>query len=166
MIVYVVTPSLNKSFKFQSDWPYNNSQVYLLSSILEDLSEDEDREFKADGDGYYFSSSVHYPNNKSLVKQKVYIDKDINITKVEVVDKEDNVQIVMEFKKQEYNKKFDSNYFELSQLLKMNSKSDTSNNKDNDTENDSTTQNNSTSDSNNESDTNITNNNSNTNTNE
>lgn len=163
--VYVVTPSLNKSFKFQSDWPYNNSQVYLLSSILEDLSEDEDREFKADGDGYYFSSSVHYPNNKSLVKQKVYIDKDINITKVEVVDKEDNVQIVMEFKKQEYNKKFDSNYFELSQLLKMNSKSDTSNNKDNDTENDSTTQNNSTSDSNNESDTNITNNNSNTNTN-
>ena len=32
--VYVVTPSLNKSFKFQSDWPYNNSQVYLLNSIL------------------------------------------------------------------------------------------------------------------------------------
>ena len=28
--VYVVTPSLNKSFKFQSDWPYNNSQVYIL----------------------------------------------------------------------------------------------------------------------------------------
>ena len=27
--VYIVTPSLNKSFKFQSDWPYNNSQIYL-----------------------------------------------------------------------------------------------------------------------------------------
>ena len=27
--VYVITPSLNKSFKFQSDWPYNNSQIYL-----------------------------------------------------------------------------------------------------------------------------------------
>jgi outer membrane lipoprotein-sorting protein len=24
--VYVLTPSLNKSFKFQSDWPYNSSQ--------------------------------------------------------------------------------------------------------------------------------------------
>ena len=34
--VYIVTPSLNKSFKFQSDWPYNNSQAYLLSSIVED----------------------------------------------------------------------------------------------------------------------------------
>ena len=29
----MVTPSLNKSFKFQSDWPYNNSQVYLINSI-------------------------------------------------------------------------------------------------------------------------------------
>ena len=28
--VYVLTPSIGKSFKFQSDWPYNNSQVYLL----------------------------------------------------------------------------------------------------------------------------------------
>jgi len=27
--VYVVTPSLNKSFKFQSDWPNNNSQENL-----------------------------------------------------------------------------------------------------------------------------------------
>ena len=124
--VYVVTPSLNKSFKFQSDWPYNNSQVYLLNSILEDLLEDEDREFKTKGDGYYFSSTVHYPNNKSLVKQKVYIDKDANITKTEVVDKDDNVQIVMQFTKQEYNKKFDKNYFELSELLKINNKNQSS----------------------------------------
>ncbi|MBQ8681714.1 MAG: outer membrane lipoprotein carrier protein LolA, partial [Bacilli bacterium] len=121
--VYVVTPSLNKSFKFQSDWPYNNSQVYLLNSILEDLLEDEDREFKTKGDGYYFASTVHYPNNKSLVKQKVYIDKDANITKTEVVDSDDNIQIVMEFTKQEYNKKFDKNYFELSELLDINESS-------------------------------------------
>ena len=31
--VYVLTPNLNKSFKFQSDWPYNNSQVYLLQTF-------------------------------------------------------------------------------------------------------------------------------------
>ena len=31
--VYVLTPTLNKSFKFQSDWPYNNSQVYLLQTF-------------------------------------------------------------------------------------------------------------------------------------
>ena len=26
--VYVVTPSLNKSYKFMSEWPYNSSQAY------------------------------------------------------------------------------------------------------------------------------------------
>lgn len=138
--VYVVTPSLNKSFKFQSDWPYNNSQVYLLNSILEDLLEDETREFKTKGDGYYFSSTVNYPNNKSLIKQKVYIDKDNNITKTEIVDKDDNVQIVMQFNKLDYNKKFDKNYFELSELLDINNNKSTknetnTNEKDNNTNN-------------------------------
>ena len=124
MCVIVVTPSLNKSFKFQSDWPYNNSQVYLLNSILEDLKEDEAREFKTKGNDYFFSSVVNYPNNKSLVRQNVYIDKNGKITKTEVVDKDGNAQIVMKFNKIEYHKKFDKNYFELSSLLEMNRKND------------------------------------------
>ena len=32
--IYVLTPSLNKSFKFQSEWPYNSSQTYLLQTLL------------------------------------------------------------------------------------------------------------------------------------
>ena len=39
--VYVLTPSLNKSFKFQSDWPYNNSQIYLLQPIITDIKNDK-----------------------------------------------------------------------------------------------------------------------------
>lgn len=129
--VYVVTPALNKSFKFQSDWPYNNSQVYLLNSILEDLLEDEDREFKNKDDGYYFSSKVYYPNNSALTKQKVYIDKNSKVTKVEIVDKDGNIQIVMQFTKQEYNKKFDNKYFELSELLNIENNYNQTNNEDN-----------------------------------
>lgn len=125
--VYVVTPSLNKSFKFQSDWPYNNSQVYLLNSILEDLLEDEELEFKTKDDGYYFSSKVYYPNNSALTKQKVYIDKNSKVTKVEIVDKDGNIQIVMQFTKQEYNKKFDNKYFELSELLNIENNNQTNN---------------------------------------
>ena len=34
--VYVLTPSLNKSFKFQSEWPYNNSQSYLFQTVIQD----------------------------------------------------------------------------------------------------------------------------------
>ena len=115
--VYVVTPSLNKSFKFQSDWPYNNSQVYLINSIIDDLKNDKERSFKSKDKGYVFKSSVNYPNNKSLVNQNVYVDKNNNITSVEVVDKDGKVQISMNFDKIKYNKKFENDYFELSKLI-------------------------------------------------
>ena len=38
--VYVITPSLNKSFKFQSEWPENSSQAYILASIVSDINND------------------------------------------------------------------------------------------------------------------------------
>ena len=44
--VFVVTPSLNKSFKFQSEWPYNSSQSYILSSLLKDLENDSNVVFE------------------------------------------------------------------------------------------------------------------------
>ena len=144
----VVTPSLNKSFKFQSDWPYNNSQVYLLNSIIDDLKTDEDRTFKATENGYILTSRVNYPNNKTLTKQHVYLDKNLKITKVTVVDKNDNTQIVMNFKKQELDKKFDKNYFELSNILKMNQKNDTTKKEENTKENSSTTNNHSSTNNN------------------
>ena len=66
--VYVVTPSLNKSFKFQSEWPYNNSQVYLLQSIVDDIKDDEGKKFQEKGKFYVITSKVNYPNNfNSLV---------------------------------------------------------------------------------------------------
>ena len=137
--VYVVTPSLNKSFKFQSDWPYNNSQIYLLDSIIDDLINDNKIFSKKVDNGYVFSSSVNYPNNKLLYKQNVYIDNKNNITKVEVTDKKDNVQISMKFNKIKFNKDFDDNYFELSNLIKI----DSNNNTTNDNSNNNTTNNNS-----------------------
>src|SRR5574344_592004 len=47
--VYVVTPSLNKSFKFQSEWPDNGSQGYLIDSLVKDIKNDsESKSEKAD----------------------------------------------------------------------------------------------------------------------
>lgn len=158
--VYVVTPSLNKSFKFQSDWPYNNSQVYLLSSILEDLTEDEDRIFKTKDDGYYFQSSVNYPNNKSLTKQNVYINSKMKITKVEVTDDDGKVQVKMNFDKIEYNKDFEEDYFDLSKLINI--KSD---DKEEESSNDNSITNNNTNNNTNSNTNNNTNSNNNDNTN-
>ena len=58
--VYVVTPSLNKSFKFQSNWPYNNSQVYLLKSIIGDINKDSNAKISLVDDEYIITSTVNF----------------------------------------------------------------------------------------------------------
>ena len=157
MCVIVVTPSLNKSFKFQSDWPYNNSQVYLLGSILEDLISDDNRKFEENDDGYLFTSSVNYPNNQKLVKQRVYMDKKLNINEVNVLDENDNTQIKMVFDKIDLKAKFNDNYFDLDQLVKEENNSSSNSNNTNNTNTDKENTNSNTN--------NNTNNNMNSNTN-
>ena len=116
--VYVLTPSLNKSFKFQSDWPYNNSQVYLLQTLLSDIQNDTNKKFKQTNSNYIFTTNVNYPNNSDLVKQKIYFDKKLNPVKVEVMNDEDDVLIKMTFKKVDFNSKHKNNYFALDENMK------------------------------------------------
>ncbi len=124
--VYVVTPRINKSFKFQSDWPYNNSQVYLLAPLLEDITSDDNRSFEVVKDGYKITVSANYPNNPKLVKQEILIDKSCNIKSVVVIDKDGNKQISMSYKKIDLSSKFKSGYFDLKEIIdvKDNTESD------------------------------------------
>lgn len=115
--VYVVTPSLNKSFKFQSDWPYNNSQVYLLKSLIEDMSNEDGRSFEKNDKGYVFTTKVVYPNNEKLVKQTISLDKKLNIDVVRVLDKDNNTQIKMKYNRIDWNKGFSDDYFDLSSII-------------------------------------------------
>ena len=96
--VYVITPSLNKSFKFQSDWPYNNSQVYLIQSIIEDIKKDNEKSIVKDNSNIIISTEVNYPNNNKLEKQVVTFDKDYNLKSISVVDENDIKQMTMVFK--------------------------------------------------------------------
>lgn len=151
--VYVITPSLNKSFKFQSDWPYNNSQSYLLGSIVEDLNNDENRVVEEKDGSYVMSSVVNYPNNKKLVKQIVTLDKKYKVKNAEVLDEKNNSQIKMNFSKIDLNAKIDDDLFKLSNYVNETVEKNT--NEDNNNTNASNT------DSNN----NISSNNANTNSN-
>ncbi len=115
--VYVLTPSLNKSFKFQSEWPYNNSQVYLLKSIVDDIKNDSNRDFVENDQGYIFTTAVNYPNNRKLVKQKVVLDKDLNFKEVSVLDEGDIPQMVMTFTSIDLNPTFSDTYFDLNEAM-------------------------------------------------
>ena len=112
--VYVLTPSLNKSFKFQSEWPYNNSQIYLLQPIILDLVNDKNSTIEKVDDGYIITSKVNYTTEKDFINQKVYVDNDYNVNKVEVLDSNGNIRMKLVINNIDYNTKFDSGYFDES----------------------------------------------------
>lgn len=116
--VYVLTPSLNKSFKFQSDWPYNNSQIYLLKAISNDINNDENKKFKIKNNKYVFTTKVNYPNNKNLVSQKIHLSKKINVQKIEVYNKNGSTVMTMNFDNIDYSPTFKRDYFELNSIMK------------------------------------------------
>lgn len=91
--VYVITPSLNKSFKFQSEWPDNSSQSYLLKAIITDLNNDAEVSMEEVDSKYVIKSKVNYPNNADLLYQKVTLDKDMNLNKVEVYNASDALKV-------------------------------------------------------------------------
>ena len=145
--VYVITPSLNKSFKFQSEWPNNSSQAYILSTLLHDLENDKEKTFVEKGDEYIFTTSVNYPNNRSLVKEKIILDKKMNLKSVEVFDSDNTSIISFKVSTFDKNTNFKKSYFALENNVKSEIKEDNASSEAN---NDETTEENNTNESKNE----------------
>ncbi len=115
--VYVVTPSLNKSFKFQSEWPNNSSQSYLLASLLSDVKNDTEGTFEETDNNYILKASVNYPNNTELVYEKIYFDKDMNLERVEVFNNDDAVKIKVNIKSLDLKAGLEKDDFLLEDLI-------------------------------------------------
>lgn len=124
--VYVVTPDLNKSFKFQSDWPNNGSQSYLIDVLLNDVVNDDKVHVEKD----YIQCKVNYPNNNTLYSEKIYLDKDYGVKKVEVLDQDGNVKITLNVNSINYKAKFNDEYFSLESLISEDEVEDEQDNKD------------------------------------
>lgn len=104
---------MNKSFKFQSEWPYNNSQSYLLHNLLNDIKNDNEYSFEVVDNGFIITTKTNYSNNKDLVSQKIYLDKDKNISSVEVFDFNGIVKLKFSVNDIDYNSNYDLDYFKL-----------------------------------------------------
>ena len=127
--VYVLTPALNKSFKFHSDWPYDNSQIYLYDAIINDMKKDDNLEFEEKDNEYIFNTSVKYPNNNRLVKQKIIFNKDFKLNKVSVYDKNGTISMSMKFDKIKFSPKFSDDYFSLDNYVVSDENEEKENNK-------------------------------------
>ncbi|MCM3456309.1 outer membrane lipoprotein carrier protein LolA [Heyndrickxia oleronia] len=116
--VYVLTPALNKSYKFQSDWPKNSSQAYLYESLVKDILSDKDATFKATDDQYVFETKTRYQNNKMLPYQEITFNKkNLSPNSVKVMDTDRKTLVAVQFTKVEFNAKFDKNAFNTNKNL-------------------------------------------------
>lgn len=84
--VYVLTPTLNQAFVFQSDWPNNSFKPYFYHSLVSFLKENKKEKVK---DGYIVSGEVSYENDPRIKKQEVKFDKSLVPVYVSVFDEFD-----------------------------------------------------------------------------
>lgn len=115
--VYVVTPSLNKSYKFTSEWPYNSSQAYILNTLVEDINNDSDIKFEELEKEYVLEVDVNYPNNGDLKYQKLYFNKNLELTGVDVFDNDDILSISVKFKSIDYKAGLDKEEFNIDKVM-------------------------------------------------
>lgn len=115
--VYVVTPSLNKSFKFQSNWPNDSSQIYLIESLYKDIVSNNERNFQSSDKEYVFDIDANYPNNSNLVKQTIVLDKEYNVKNVKVFNGDNVVQMSMTFNETILNKEIEDSIFDLNSII-------------------------------------------------
>ena len=118
--VYVVTPSLNKSYKFVSEWPYNSSQSYILNSLVKDIDNDDDVVFEEKEEVYNLKVDVNYPNNDELEYEVLTFDKKMNLKSVAVYDSEDIISIKVDFKKIDYKANLSLEDFSVDKMIDEN----------------------------------------------
>ncbi|MCL2560207.1 MAG: outer membrane lipoprotein carrier protein LolA [Turicibacter sp.] len=118
--VFVLTPALNKQFKFQSEWPLTSSQVYLYQSLLMDILSAETTVFEVLEEGYVFTIGATYHANGDLVEQVMHFErKGLTPTLIEVRDSEGVARMTMQFNDFEWNPTFDENAFVAEAIMEV-----------------------------------------------
>lgn len=116
--VFVLTPSINKSYKFQNDWPKQHSQPYLFTSLVSDIANDSDREFKSTENFYEFTVKTNYKGNQQLPYQKIYFHKKTyEPAHVRVLNSQNETMVKVDFTEFEFNPEIEEGEFNTEQNL-------------------------------------------------
>lgn len=113
--VYVLTPTLNQAFKFQSEWPLNSPKPYIYQSLLDFL---ENNEYEKKKDGYLVSGEISYENDDRVASQEVKFDKDLNPVFINVYDKNKTEIMKLEVTTFSMNERIDTETFNEEEIMK------------------------------------------------
>src|SRR5690606_21132752 len=111
--VFVLTPSLNKSFRFQSDWPERQGQAYLYQTLAGSILQDQNRQFVEEDHAYVFEVASNLQNH-SFVRQRVWLDKkNYAPIRMEAMGADTSVLIDVAFDSFSFGKRFDDDSFQM-----------------------------------------------------
>ncbi len=110
--VFVLTPHLKKSFRFQSDWPNKNGQIYLFQTLVSSVTEDEERKFATNNDDLVFDVKANY-RNSMMVRQEITFTKQYEPKQVRVMDAQDKEIVTMQFQSFEFDSTFEADDFDM-----------------------------------------------------
>lgn len=112
--VFVITPSQKQRFRFQTNWPKNQGQLYLYQSITAFLFRQMEQKRPLQKVGktlFLVTGKTDYPN-RTMDQQKVWIHRTTKAPKkVELYDAEGQLRVGMRFHTFQFNVKFDRDYF-------------------------------------------------------
>lgn len=111
--VYVLTPQLKKSFRFQSDWPKSRGQVYLYQTLLSSIVGDKGARFKAEEKQYQFEVKASYSFNANLKAQRIVLNEDYQPKTVSVLQADGSEAVRMTFDRFEEGASFDADAFDV-----------------------------------------------------
>lgn len=115
--VYVLSPELNKEFKFESNWPLNSSHIYILNRVAEDLLADKDATVKTEGDYYVINSKITHKIRTDLETQSIYLSKeDYSLSKI-TYNSTDDTPMTLNVSKIDYGISFKSNAFDVNAIM-------------------------------------------------
>ncbi len=122
--VFVLTPLLNKQFKFSNDWPLNSSHAYLYQSLVKDIIGDENSTVLKSDKDYVVTSTFNSKSNAALKQQKVTFTSSYKPLYCVVTNEAEEVQIKATFNEfvDNYSLKasdFDTNAINTSLRLEM-----------------------------------------------
>lgn len=110
--VFVVVPSINKTFKVNGTWPINSSYPYLLQSLSKDIVNDTELTTDNNGTQTTLELKAKVFNNANPTKQKIIFDNETKLpTEVLMYDDEDNLFSRFVFNLIEENPKLENDLF-------------------------------------------------------
>lgn len=91
--VYVLTPSIGKQFKFESDWPKTSAHAYLVNELWDDISEDTEMNYQISSNQIIINASFKEPYN-DIKNIKFYFSIDKNIPeKIELLSTDNKIKV-------------------------------------------------------------------------